>query len=102
MIHRFTGVYGSCDRISQVSDIPGEDLIMSFGLVDKDTIKTKKALREAIKERGADKILVYDTSGFNNRGTIPITDLRSSDVIVLPDVETDRRFYANFRNGKLV
>lgn len=75
---------------------------MSFGLVDKATIKTKKALREAVKERGAGWVLVYDTSAFENRGTIPVSQLKPSDVIVGPDVEVKRSWYANFRDGKIV
>lgn len=75
---------------------------MSFGLVEQSTIKTKKALREAVQERGADNVMVFDTSGHGNRGTIPVSALRSSDVIVLPDVYRDRKWYANFRDGKIV
>lgn len=75
---------------------------MSFGLVNADTIKTKKALKEAVKERGASNVLVFDTSAFSNRGTIPLTSLRGADVIVGPDVMTKRVWYANFRDGKIV
>lgn len=75
---------------------------MSFGLVDAGTIKTKKALKEAVKERGADNVMVFDTSGFSNRGTIPLSTLGSADVIVGPDVMTKRTWFANFRNGKIV
>lgn len=72
---------------------------MSFGLRDK-SLKTKKALREAVAS-GQDPF-VFDTSMFGNRGTIPVSQLQSSDVIVGPDVERDRRWYANVKNGKVV
>lgn len=71
----------------------------NFGTVRKFT--SKKALREAVAAEGADKIMVTDTSGFGNRGTIPASELRSADVIVGPDPYTDRRWYANVINGKV-
>lgn len=74
----------------------------SFGLVEKATIKTKKALKAAVSEQGAENVQVYDTSAFGNRGTIPVSQLASADVIVGPDVETKRAWYANFRGGKIV
>lgn len=73
---------------------------MSFGVVGKP--KTKKALKELVAEHGADNVMVYDTSGFGNRGTIPLSQLQSADVIVGPDVETKRTWYANFRGGKIM
>lgn len=75
---------------------------MSFGLVEASTIKTKKALKEAVKERGADNIMVFDTSGFSNRGTIPLSSLGRADVVVGPDVYNKRVWDANFRDGKVV
>lgn len=75
---------------------------MSFGLVDKGTIKTKGALKKHVAEVGADNVFVYDTSGHGNRGTIPLSQLERVDVIVGPDVEVKRVWYANFRNGKIV
>lgn len=73
---------------------------MSFGVVGQP--RTKKALKEMVKELGADKVFVFDTSAFSNRGTIPVSALRSADVIVGPDVMTKRTWYANFRDGKVV
>lgn len=73
---------------------------MSFGVVGQP--KTKKELKAMLAEHGADGVQVFDTSGFNNRGTIPLTQLGSADVIVGPDVMTKRTWYANFRNGKIV
>lgn len=62
---------------------------------------SKKALREHVVFAGAENVFVTDTSAFNNRGSIPISELTSSDVIVGPDAYTDRRWYANAkRNAK--
>lgn len=64
---------------------------------------TKKAFREHVKS-GKDTILV-DTSYMGNRGTIVLPHhverLGPSDVIVGPH-PTDRRWYANVKNGKVV
>lgn len=73
---------------------------MSFGVVGKP--KTKKALKELIAEKGADNVLVFDTSAFGNRGTVPLSSLGTADVVVGPDVYSSRKWYANFRNGKIV
>jgi hypothetical protein len=75
---------------------------MSFGLVEADTIKTKKALREAVKERGADNVMVFDTSMHGNRGIIPLSALERVDVIVGPNVYRKRVWSANFRSGKVM
>jgi len=78
---------------------------MSFGLVEGESIKTKKALREAVNERGADNVMVFDTSAFSNRGTIPVSALKPADVIVGPDVYERRTWFANAkpdRTGKIV
>lgn len=67
---------------------------MSFGA--SEGFKTKAALKAAVAERGADAVMVFDTSGFGNRGTVPVSELRLGvDVIVGPDVYRDRRWYAN-------
>jgi hypothetical protein len=72
---------------------------MSFGTVER--FGTKKALKDAVSTRGATVIMVRDTSMFNNRGIIPVSDLAgSSAVIVGPDVNTDRRWYANVKISK--
>lgn len=72
---------------------------MSFGLVEASTIKSKKALKEAVAARGAENISVFDTSMFNSLGTITLAHLfelqGSRAVIVGPDVNRDRRWYAN-------
>lgn len=73
---------------------------MSFGVVGEP--KTKKAFKELVAELGADNVQVFDTSGFNNRGTIKLSDLESQDVIVGPDVYRSRKWFANFRGGKVV
>lgn len=94
------GSMGCVIGVSQISDSDRLEIIMSFGVVGQP--KTKRALKEMIAEHGADKVMVFDTSAFGNQGTIPITQLKPSDVIVGPDVEKDRRWYANYRNGKIV
>lgn len=71
---------------------------MSYGTVE--TFKTKKALREAVADRGADAVTVFDTSAFNNRGTVTVASLAdTSAVIVGPDVFSDRRWYANVKTS---
>lgn len=62
--------------------------------------KTKKALREAVAN--GEDVTFTDTSMFNNRGTLTADQLSPSDVIVGPDVHTQRNWYANIRNGKVV
>jgi hypothetical protein len=61
---------------------------------------SKKALREAVASLGAANVFVTDTSGFDNRGRVAVSDLRPSDVIVGPDAYQDRRWYANAKTGK--
>jgi hypothetical protein len=73
---------------------------MSFGLVESKRLKTKKALKDAVA--AGERPLVFDTSLHGGRGTISIDLLRSSDVIVGPNVLNDRKWYANFKNGKVV
>lgn len=75
------------------------EAIMSFGLVEAATIKSKKALREALADRGADDIRVFDTSAFDSVGTVTLAELYalrgSVAVIVGPDVWQRRSWYAN-------
>lgn len=73
---------------------------MSFGLVESKKINTKTALKAAVN--GGQLVLVFDTSLHGNRGTIPVTQLNPSDVIVGPNVYDDRKWYANYKNGKIV
>lgn len=73
---------------------------MSFGVVEAP--KTKKAFKELVAERGADGVQVFDTSMHGNRGTIKLSELGTADVIVGPDVYSSRKWYANFRGGKVV
>lgn len=67
----------------------------NFGTVAR--FKTKKALADYVREQGADRVQVFDTSGFNNRGTIYVSELLPADVIVGPDPYTPARrtWYAN-------
>lgn len=51
--------------------------------------KTKKELRTAVNDT-PDEVTFMDTSAFNNRGTIRVSDLHESDVIVGPDVYVRR------------
>ncbi len=69
---------------------------MSFGLVESKKITTKAAMNSG------QLILVFDTSLTGNRGTIPITQLNPSDVIVGPNVYDNRKWFANYRKGKIV
>lgn len=70
---------------------------MSYGTQAR--FASKKALKEAIAEQGADKIGIYGTSMFGNETARTIADLAQAGdtaaVIVGPDVERDRRWYAN-------
>lgn len=61
---------------------------------------SKKALREHVA--AGKPVVLTDTSAFNCRGTIPIATLSPIDVIVGPCPYTNRRWYANFKNGKVV
>jgi hypothetical protein len=72
---------------------------VSYGTVR--TFKTKKALREAVAEHGADKVEVFGTSLFGNELATYVSDLKPSDVIVGPDVYRKRSWYANF-DGKRI
>lgn len=70
---------------------------MSYGTVGR--YATKKALRDAVAAGGT--VLVFDTSAFDNKGTLPVADLAgTSAVIVGPDVRSDRRWYANVKINK--
>jgi len=63
--------------------------------------KTKKALQQDVA--AGNPVMVYDTSLFpNNRGIISITELQPMDVIVGPDPYRNRKWYANYRNEKIV
>ena len=72
----------------------------NFGTVDPYRFHTKGALREAVKQ-GEDPE-VYDTSVHNCRGTIKVSELQPSDVIIGPNVYKNRKWYANYKNGKIV
>lgn len=75
---------------------------MSFqAYVNGQKPKTKKALREAL---AADPSSVWfeDTSLVSNRGSLHFSELSPSDVIVGPDATSQRNWYANIRNGKVV
>lgn len=66
---------------------------MSYGT--KKTYKTKKALRDAVEIHGADKILVFDTSLHDNKGTVTLASLADTSAqIVGPDVYKKRVWYA--------
>jgi len=74
---------------------------MSYGTVTR--FASKKALREAVEEVGADKIMVKDTSFHNPLAHVPVplsSLVGTSAVIVGPDVNLDRRWYANVKTNK--
>lgn len=63
--------------------------------------KTKQALKDAVAERGADKILVTGTSLFGDEDANTVADLADTNaVIVGPDAFNDRRWYANVKTKK--
>ena len=62
---------------------------------------SKRALRDAVKAT-PDAVVFQDTAMIGNRGRLTVAELTPSDVIVGPDVYSDRRWYANIRNGKVV
>lgn len=70
---------------------------MSYGTTRK--FATKKALRDAVAAEGADSVGIFGTSAFSNETATTVGDLaRANDtaaVIVGPDVNNDRRWYAN-------
>jgi hypothetical protein len=74
------------------------------------TFKSKKAFREFVAAEGAENVGVFDTSMFpKNDGSKPATtvaELRPNrDMVVGPDVYSDRRWYATVkvgRDGKVV
>lgn len=69
---------------------------MSFGA--SDGFKTKKALIEAVKARGAENVTAFDTSMINNQGTVTVASLAGTTaVIVGPDVRSQRDWYANVK-----
>ena len=72
----------------------------NFGLVDSQKFPTKASLKAAVAS--GQRPLVFDTSIHNPRGTFPIHELNPSDVIVGPNVYDNRKWYANFKNGKIV
>lgn len=72
---------------------------MSYGTVT--AYKSKAALKAAVADRGAENVMVVDTSLFDNRGTVSVASLAgTSAVIVGPDVYLDRRWYANVKIRK--
>lgn len=68
---------------------------MSYGTHER--FKSKKALAEAVKQCGAENVGIYGTSAFGNETAKTVADLAHvrGAVIVGPDVERDRRWYAN-------
>lgn len=72
---------------------------MSYGTVTR--YQSKKALREAVQEHGAGNIAVFGTSLHGDERASTVADLAGTTaVIVGPDVERDRRWYANVKVGK--
>jgi hypothetical protein len=63
-------------------------------------IKTKKELRDLVK--AGVELFAYDTSSFSNRGVVRVTELLPEDVIVGPDPDTKRSWFANYKDGKIV
>lgn len=64
--------------------------------------KTKKALKDDIAKRGADAVGVFGTSLFGNETANTVAELKDSDVVVGPNVYSDRKWYANGRELRKV
>ncbi len=64
--------------------------------------KSKKALKEAVAQRGADQIQVFGTSLFGDEQADNVAQLADNPraVIVGPDVYNDRRWYATVKTRK--
>lgn len=62
--------------------------------------KTKKELREAVRDEGPEAVTVFGTSVFENENALNVGELKESDVIVGPNVFSDRRWYANAVRGR--
>jgi hypothetical protein len=71
---------------------------MSYGT--ERTFKSKKALKEAVEAEGAENVGVFGTSAFGNETATTVEELKSSDVIVGPDVYSKRSWYANAVRGR--
>ena len=61
---------------------------------------TKAALRRAVI--AGSYVIVRNTSGFETTYSQSIADLAPTDVIVGPCPYTNRRWFANIKNGKVV
>lgn len=71
---------------------------MSYGVSG---YKTKKALKEAVAEKGAENVGVFGTSMFGNENASTVAELAgTSAVIVGPDVYNKRDWYANVKVKK--
>ncbi len=72
---------------------------MSYGTTR--TFKSKKALADAVKAEGADNIMVFDTSAFDNKGVVKLSTLvDTSASIVGPNVYEKRDWYAQVKTNK--
>ena len=71
---------------------------MSYGTESR--FKTKKALKEAVEAEGAENVTVFGTSAFGNETAETVAELKSSDVIVGPNVWSKRDWYANAVKGR--
>lgn len=76
---------------------------MSYGAISRsgNVYPTKKALREAVKN-DPDGVRFFNTSMFASNELVGIDALGPTDVIVGPDPATNRKWYANIKNGKVV
>lgn len=72
---------------------------MSFGT--QETFKSKKALKDYVAANGADSVLIFDTSAFDNKGTIKLSEIvDTSASIVGPDVYKKRSWFAQVKTVK--
>lgn len=71
---------------------------MSYGTIG---YKTKKALKDAVAEKGAENVGVFGTSMFGDENASTVADLAGTHaVIVGPDVYNKRIWYANVKIKK--
>jgi hypothetical protein len=72
---------------------------MSYGVRG---FKSKKDLKDAVAERGAENVAVFGTSMFGDENGATVADLADNlrAVIVGPDVYNDRKWYANVKTKR--
>jgi DeoR/GlpR family transcriptional regulator of sugar metabolism len=71
----------------------------SYGL--KERFASKAALQRAVDERGAENILAFDVSAFDNKGTVTLASLADTkESICGPDVYRERTWFGQVKIAK--